>query len=150
MLRPVCSLIGVSVIGLFLAQATLDALILGICPFGAALGRVRVQDIISSGFKNDHTGKVKDACRIKYQLEGDIKVNVPYVSSSCCFAHVRQHEYWTIGENVHVCPNCQQHCTASAIQTTEAFAERRLERTAVENKQCRELPRPPRLSQACN
>lgn len=57
-LRPVCSLIGVSVIGFFLAQATFDAVILGIYPFGAALGRVRVQDGIISGFKIDHTGEV--------------------------------------------------------------------------------------------
>lgn len=48
-----------------------------------------------------------------------------------------------------MCPNCMQRCTASAIQTTEAFAETRQERTAVENKQCRELLRLP-LSQGCN
>lgn len=68
---------------------------------------------------------------IKCQLEGDMKMDVLFLSSSCCFAHVQQHKYCSIGENVHVCSNCMQHGTAGAIQS---IAERRLERTAVEIK----------------
>ena len=58
MLRLVCSLIGLSVIGLFLAQTTFNALILEIYALRAALGRLRVQDGIISGLKNNHTGEV--------------------------------------------------------------------------------------------
>lgn len=49
-----------------------------------------------------------------------------------------------------MCPKCMQRCTASAIQTTEAFAETRLERTAVDNKQCRELLRLPKSFEGCD
>lgn len=62
-LRPVCSLIGVSVIGFFLAQATFDAVILGIYPFGAALGRVRVQDV----YKLSTTAIQRWMCRLCHQ-----------------------------------------------------------------------------------
>lgn len=55
---PFCSLIDVSVVGLFLAQTTFNALDLGIYALRTALGRLRVQDGIISGLKNDHTGEV--------------------------------------------------------------------------------------------
>lgn len=87
---------------------------------------------------------------IKYQLEGDTRVNVPYVCHQAAVSHTSSNmNIGALGRTC-MCPNCMQRCTASAIQTTEAFAETRQERTAVENKQCGELLSLPRLSQGCN
>lgn len=82
---------------------------------------------------------------IKYQLEGDTRVNVPYVCHQAAVSHMSSNMNIGALWRTCMCPICMQRCTASAIQTTEAFAETRQERT-----QCGELLSLPRLSQGCN